>query len=319
MGEVLALASALCFGTTHFVAGLVARRTPGTTVAVHTQAGGTVLCVVAALAATDAFPGVRALGWGALSGLGTGVGVAYLYRALSKGAMSVIVPVSDVGAVALPVLVGIAVLGERPSVLALFGMVVAVPAIWLVSGGALRRPRPGRADDGGGPAGAEPAGVSHPGAGDRAATGDPSGTRAERTPPGAPGVPDALVAGVGFAVQYLAIARVPADAGLWPVAASRLVSVAVAVVLLRHAGGPWRLPSRLAAPAVAAGGLGTVALVLYLSAAHQQLVAVATVLSALYPVIPVLLALALLHERVGRGQASGLLASGVAIALIASR
>ncbi|MFG2191526.1 EamA family transporter [Streptomyces sp. NPDC048639] len=319
MGELLALASAVCFGTTHFVAGVIARRAPGMTVAVYTQAGGTVLCAVAALAVADAFPGVRALGWGALSGLGTGVGVAYLYRALSRGPMSVVVPVSDVGAVALPVLVGIAVLGERPSALALFGMVVAVPAIWLVSGGAARRPSAARRG-GGDPAAADSAGASRSAAGGRSAAGDRgTGPGAERTPPWAPGVPDALVAGVGFAVQYLAIARVPADAGLWPVAASRVVSVAVAAVLLRRAGGPWRLPFRLAAPAAAAGGLGTVALILYLSAAHQQLVAVATVLSALYPVIPVLLAVALLHERVGRGQALGLLGAGAAIALIASR
>ncbi|MFF5547610.1 hypothetical protein [Streptomyces olivaceoviridis] len=47
--------------------------------------------------------------------------------------MSVVVPVSDVGAVALPVLVGVAFLGERPAAVAWAGIAVAVPAPWLVA------------------------------------------------------------------------------------------------------------------------------------------------------------------------------------------
>lgn len=43
MGELLALLSALCFGITHFVNGLVSRRHDGLTVALHAQLGGTVL------------------------------------------------------------------------------------------------------------------------------------------------------------------------------------------------------------------------------------------------------------------------------------
>ncbi|MET8678544.1 EamA family transporter [Streptomyces sp. NPDC004647] len=279
MGELLALSSAVCFGSTHFVNGLVSRRAHGMTVALYAQIGGTALSVIAASAGPSGAPGVQALGYGALSGLGTGVGVAFLYRAMSKGAMSVVVPLSDVGAVALPVLVGLAFLGERPPSPAVVGVVGALPAIWLVSGG--------------------------------------SGPRSER-PVGVVGVGDALVAGVGFAAQYLAIARVPVEAGLWPVVASRVMSVAVVAVLLWHVRGPWRLPSaRLWVPALAAGAVGTVALVLYLAATQQELMAVATVLSALYPVIPVVLALVFLHERVSRGQALGLAGAGTAIALIA--
>ncbi|MFE1193957.1 multidrug DMT transporter permease [Streptomyces olivaceoviridis] len=68
-------------------------------------------------------------GSGALSGIGTGAGVAFLYRAMAQGRrMSVVVPVSDVGAVALPVLVGVAFLGERPAAIAWAGIAVAVPA-----------------------------------------------------------------------------------------------------------------------------------------------------------------------------------------------
>ncbi|GAB3587838.1 hypothetical protein GCM10027445_68410 [Amycolatopsis endophytica] len=66
-------------------------------------------------------------GWGVLSGVGTGIGVGFLYRAMSRDALSVVVPVSDVGAVALPVIAGLAFLGARPGPMAIAG-------IWLVSG-----------------------------------------------------------------------------------------------------------------------------------------------------------------------------------------
>ncbi|WP_241267610.1 hypothetical protein [Streptomyces scabichelini] len=86
MGELLALASALCFGITHFVNGLVSRRADGVTVALHAQLGGTALSVAAALATGHGSPAAVDLGWGVLSGAGTGIGVAFLYRALAKGA-----------------------------------------------------------------------------------------------------------------------------------------------------------------------------------------------------------------------------------------
>jgi drug/metabolite transporter (DMT)-like permease len=47
--------------------------------------------------------------------------------------MSVVVPVSAVSGVALPLVVGVAFLGDRPSLLAWLGIAVAVPALWLVS------------------------------------------------------------------------------------------------------------------------------------------------------------------------------------------
>lgn len=102
------------------------------------------------------------LGWGVLSGAGTGVGVAFLYRAMGKGAMSLVVPASDVAAVVLPVLFGLLLSGQRLSLAAVAGVCRAVPALWLVSWG----------------------------------------TREKRT---AAGILDAFVAGLGFAVQFVAL------------------------------------------------------------------------------------------------------------------
>ncbi|MFD4525254.1 GRP family sugar transporter [Streptomyces sp. NPDC058470] len=282
MGELLALLSALCFGVTHFVNGLVSRRHNGLTVAFHAQLGGTVLGLLLALFLDAGSATLADYGWGTLSGVGTGVGVAFLYRAMSQGAMSVVVPVSDVGAVALPVLVGVFLLGERPALPAWVGIAAVLPALWLVS-------------------------QSSPNPDDKQ-----QGTVSA-------GVTSALVASGGFGMQFLAMAQVGKDSGLWPVVLSRVVSVAVIAVVLGSYGAGWRLTGRPWAATVAAGALGTLAIVLYLEATRQQLMAIATVLSALYPAIPVLLALALLKERLNHRQATGLACAALAIGLIALR
>lgn len=127
MGALLALASALAYGIADYAGGLLSRRTHFGTVAFLGQVGG----LAFALAAAPFMPahvGLDGLVWGALSGIGTGVGMLFLYRGISRGAMSVVVPVSAVGGVALPVLVGVALLGDRPSVLAWAGIAVAVPS-----------------------------------------------------------------------------------------------------------------------------------------------------------------------------------------------
>lgn len=280
-GELLALAAAAAFGVTHFAAGLLARRVAGVTVALYTQLGGTVIAVAAALVWTFGTPSAADLAWGALSGAGSGIGVAFLYRAMSRGSLSVVVPLSDVGAVAIPVLVGLAVLGDRPSLLGLAGIAITIPAIWLAATG--------------------PA--------------TPSEHTGRRWL--APGVGDALLAGTGFAVQFLALKPIPLDAGLWPIAASRAASVAVTVPwVLAAAGVPLRIPARHALPALAVGTVGSSAIALFWIAAHRELLAVASVLAALYPVIPVVLALIFLRERLTRKQVLGLCGAGAAIALL---
>ncbi|MER6687537.1 multidrug DMT transporter permease [Streptomyces olivaceoviridis] len=224
--------------------------------------------------------------------------------------MSVVVPVSDVGAVALPVLVGVAFLGERPAAVAWAGIAVAVPVPWLVAQAA-------------GPGAERRTGVSGTG---RCGAGP--GAERRSAMPGADrrtawsvtaGVSAAPAASVGFGVRFLAMAQVGADGGLWPVVVSRGASVLVIAVVLALYRSPVMLPGRLAAVAGVGGAVGTVAILLHLAATRHQLMAVATVLSALYPAVPVLPAPAFLHERLTRRQTAGLVWAAAAIALIALR
>lgn len=284
MGVLLALASAACYGTADFTGGLLARRAHFAAVALAGQAGGLVLTLVAAPLLPGASPVGADLAWGALSGVGTGLGMVFLYRGLSHGAMSVVVPISAVSGVALPVLAGVALLGERPSALCWLGVAVVVPALWLVA-------RDGREGDGGAGSGT---------------TGAQVGTAASL---------DALIAGGGIALQYLALAQADPASGIWPVAAGRLAAVLTILPLVRT-GARLRMPGRYAAGAAGTGMIAALALVCYLLAVQQQLLVIAVVLSSLYPAIPVLLGILVLRERLTPPQGAGLAGASAAIGLL---
>ncbi len=275
MPELLALCSAVVFGLVHFFSGLLARRADSFAVALFGQLGGFVLVATAALVAPATEVTTADLAWGALSGLGTGIGVAFLYRGLATGNMSVVVPLSDVGSVALPVLVGVLVVGDRPSPPAWAGVAAALPALWLVSR-----------------------------------------TRTGSEPVSAAGTVDGLVAGAGFALQFVAIAQVDLDAGFWPILSARVLAASTIAVLALRMRARLRLPRSLVLPACAVGASGSLGIVLYLMATQHQLLSLVTVLAALYPAIPVLLALLFLHERVTRRQVLGLLLAAAAIGAI---
>lgn len=131
MAIVLSLLSAFAYGISDFLGGIFAKRSGPWRVAVVGQSSS----AVCALAATGV------LGWhasqadllnGAIAGLGSGAGVAFLYRGLAGARMSVVAPLSAVGAALIPVVFGL-VTGERPSWLATAGIIAAFPAIALIS------------------------------------------------------------------------------------------------------------------------------------------------------------------------------------------
>jgi drug/metabolite transporter (DMT)-like permease len=129
-------------------------------------------------------------------------------------------------------------------------------------------------------------------------------------------VPDGLLASAGVALQYIALAQAGAAGGLWPVAAGRVAAVLVLLPSAARHPRRLRLPPLPAVQAVLVGAGAALALILYLLAAQRQLLAVAVVLASLYPALPVILGLALLHERLSPKQMVGLLGAGIATVLL---
>lgn len=210
-----------------------------------------------------------------MAAVGDSLGVVFLYRGLSRGRMSVVAPLSGIGAAALPVIAGF-VDGERPGAWAAVGLAAAIPAILLVA-----HVREGTT------------GPSH--------------------------WPDGLLAGVGFGLGFLAVARLPHGSGLIGLSLTQLgAAVLVALTLV----GTGREVRRLQLPellgAAATGLLAGLAFYLFQLASHRGYLSEAAVLSALYPAVTVALALIVLREQVSRIQVAGFVLCAASIGLIVS-
>ncbi len=131
MAIVLALLSALAYGISDFLGGIFSKKASPWHVAVVGQTSSTVTVTLVALLIGGS-PSASDWQWGALAGVGGGFGAAFLYRGLASARMGVVAPLSAVGSALLPVAVGL-VTGERPSMLAVIGIVCAFPAIYLIS------------------------------------------------------------------------------------------------------------------------------------------------------------------------------------------
>lgn len=126
------LASALFWGAADFTGGLATRRTNVYGVVIAAQAVGMVLITTLAIITGEPVPPLQSWLWAGIAGIGGGVGLMPLYRALATGQMSVAAPVSAVVAAAIPVLVSALVEG-LPGVLTFSGFAFALVAVWLIS------------------------------------------------------------------------------------------------------------------------------------------------------------------------------------------
>jgi drug/metabolite transporter (DMT)-like permease len=133
---------------------------------------------------------------------------------------------------------------------------------------------------------------------------------------GRAGLSEALLAGTSIGLFGVVISQLSDGHVFGPLTVIRgvqAVLVVVAVVVTRSA---WR-PRRGLLPAIAAVGVADMAgNSLYLLAVQAGSLAVASVLSALYPVVTVILAAAVLKERVTRDHLVGIGLAVLAIVLI---
>jgi drug/metabolite transporter (DMT)-like permease len=278
---LFALISAAGWGVSDFFGGVFSKRHGAwvTTVAVQFGAlAGTALAVLV-LGGT---PTRADWAWGAAAGLGVGAGTAYLYRGLSTGRMGVVAPVSGVGAALVPIVVGVSS-GERPGPTAAAGILIALPAIWLIA--------------------STDSGAADVAEGD----GEPAPT----------GFLDGVLAGVGFGIGFVCLDRIQPAAELTPLLATQVASLLPVIALARWTGQPFwprRLPAWIG---FILGPLGTLANACLLWAVQSGLLSVVSVLVSLYPAVTVALAAAVLRERIHRAQALGLGLAAVAVSLIA--
>ncbi|TMB75279.1 MAG: DMT family transporter, partial [Chloroflexi bacterium] len=141
-------------------------------------------------------------------------------------------------------------------------------------------------------------------------------SRPERARGRPEGVGLALLAGLGFGSFFILISRASSTAIFWPLAAARLASFLfmLSLLLIRRQD---LLPKLSAFPLVLlAGTLDVAGNAFFVLATHSGRLAVAAILSSLYPAATVLLAGIILRERVTRLQAIGIFIALIAIPLI---
>jgi uncharacterized membrane protein len=272
---VFAAAAAWVYGLGDFCGGRASRRLDSISVTLYGQLFGLILLAIALVGFGDPIAPLVDWGWGALAGASGLVGLGLLYYCLANGAMTVVGPLTAVVSAVLPVIVGFA-LGERPSGLAIVGIVAALAGIVLVTG----------------------------------AIGTPHVPTAPRI------VLLTVLGGIGFGLLYVFLDRTSDESGMWPLAAARAVSIGIAAVIVvgRRRRGPV---GRIGLFAVLAGVFDIGANVLFVLAAREGLLSLVSVITALYPVSTILLAVRFDRERLSRSQGFGLLGAGVAVALVA--
>lgn len=280
MVVVFALVAAVSYGVADFVGGFGSRRTSAWSVALLAQVGSTafVLALSPLAGGTMTPPDVA---WAVAAGVANGLGTVFLYRGLSTGRMGVVAPVSGVGAASFPVFAGVAT-GERPSLIVWTGIAMALPGIWWVS----REP---------------------------AAVGTVGGDKAARS-----GLIDGVLAGLGFGGLFVCLARISEGAGVLPLAVNQAVAGVVIVAIAIATGHSWVPRERAALLGLVAGALAGLATAAFLAATRTGYLAVAAVVTSLYPGVTVLLAAGLLRERLHRPQRLGLILCLAAIVLVAA-
>jgi drug/metabolite transporter (DMT)-like permease len=127
----LALTASVLWGIGDFLGGVTARRVATVTVVAISQVIGLAAVLVVALVAGGGLESGAAYAAAAAAGVAGAIGLGALYRGMAIGAMGVVAPISA-SAAAIPVAVGLA-RGERPSVVQLAGIGVALAGVALVS------------------------------------------------------------------------------------------------------------------------------------------------------------------------------------------
>jgi drug/metabolite transporter (DMT)-like permease len=278
MAIALALAAAASWGTADFLAGLASRRISVPVVLLLVEGGGLVVIVAVAVLGGAQFFDHPR---DALSAIGGGLsGIVGLGCFYRALAIGTMSVVAPISAagVALPVVVGVAT-GNRPSALTAVGLAAIVAGVVLASR------------------------EKH------------ETTRAAAA--GRTALLLALASALGFGA-FFALTDAPADASVpWTLVLSRSAALPFVAAIIAYNKPAFPAP-RLGLAIAAVGCIDLLATALIAIANTRGELSVVSVLVGMYPVVTVLLAAAVLHERVRAPQVAGIAFALGGIALVAA-
>lgn len=290
--SALGLSAAIIWGAADFSGGIAARYLRVFWLLAISHAFSLICLLLLTGALHQPRPGGHILMLGFWSGLAGGTALLVFYHALSLGEMGVTAALTGLLTAALPVAYTLATIGS-PSRRQLAGFALAAGSIWLIS----------------------------------------SQPSAEKAPAGADRkrILLAVISGMGFGTFLIFLRQANGGGLLWPLAASRVGSLLLALggaVLFSRGrflagtnatgatpkpGARWKIGVGLTLLASACDTGGNF---FFIAATRTGRLDIAAVLSSLYPASTILLAIWLLKERASRRQTVGMIAALTAVALI---
>ena len=284
MTIIFGLLSAFSYGYADFVGALAAKRIRAVAVTAYSFSFGLLLAIVLS-AVFGASYSQNTIIASIFAGICSAIAITFLYAALALGPISIVSPLTAVVSAVIPVVVDVA-LGANLSSFVLVAVVLILIAVVLV------------------------AFVPSP----------------NLTLPSVRATLYSMGAGLGFAGIFLFLDFTDSDSGLGPLLIMRVVGVVILFALLfivfkRSSGQPfiervtdWKLAG-LILLASTGDVMGNVA---FLIATRAGDLAVAAVLTSLYPVGTILLARIFLKERIAKSQLLGIALALIGTTLIAA-
>jgi drug/metabolite transporter (DMT)-like permease len=274
----LAFLAAIGYGASDFAGGVASRRIRPTTILLYSHPVGAVLIALL----LPLFPGdlsARAALLAAFAAVAGLIGFGLMFHLMANAPLSSVSPITAVLAAATPMGFGV-LSGEHPRLLAWAGIGFGMIAVALISGTASRTPH--------------------------------ARLRARV-------LLLASAAGAGFGIYFILLAHAGSGpSGLWPLMIARSTSAAVIVAVAARPAVTATVDRRSALTAACAGALDAAADMCFLLATRHGYLSLVSVVTALYPVITMLLALRLLGERAGWLPRAGMALSVVSLALVAA-
>jgi drug/metabolite transporter (DMT)-like permease len=280
MTAVLALMSSVIWGSADFLGGTLARRVHAVAVVGFSQALSLIVVVPLVLVLRSYHDPTGYLPWAVAAGVTGMVSLVAFYAALATGTMGVVAPIAATGVV-VPVAIGLAH-GDRPRLIQLLGVLLAVAGVVLASGPELRD------------------------------------VETHQARGGARALALAAFSAVGFGLVLWFLAQAGRYSVPMTLLAQRAAGLLVVVVLLaifRRTGGVRRADL----PVLALIGVGDAsANGLFTLATRSGLISLVAVLGSLYPVMTVLAARFVHGERLRLVQNVGVVSALAGVAMIAA-
>lgn len=280
MALLLAGLSAFLYGIADFFGGFASRKSHVFSVLVLSQCIGITITLTTIIIQGHGWPHTADIAWGILAGI-TGVfGLYMLYKGIAKSIVAIVSPASAVVGAFVSIVFAL-LHGEQPSIVAIAGSIICLPAIVLLT-------REG-----------------------------PLGSTEKESIRTA--FVYGLLSGLGFGVFFISLSRCDSSSGVWPLLAAKLTSIIVTSTIMISTKQPFKIERGGLISALTAGLADMGANILFMVATQLGMLSLVVVITSLFPAPTVILARIFLKQKIPRIRLIGIILALIGVALISTQ